>query len=125
MDVSVDAGPNITSLLERLATQIGITVDKVFPWYVQQAQLEGTVTVVAILVALLVFGVAFTLSVRKADYKDGNFAAVLSVFTGIALGVSVLLVPLSGLDGYLKTVNPNYYAMKMLTHDLGQLSARR
>jgi len=44
-NVSVDVGQNITGLLEKLAVQMGTTVDKVFPWYVNQAYIEGCTTI--------------------------------------------------------------------------------
>ena len=64
MDVNakVDIGQNLTSLLERLAQQIGTTADKVFPWYVQQAYIEGVTTLVAVAVLLIASIVTLSIS---------------------------------------------------------------
>lgn len=41
MNTQIDVGKDIADLLEKLAQQIGTTVDKVFPWLITQAQIEG------------------------------------------------------------------------------------
>src|SRR5687767_11456912 len=76
MDVSVDIGKNLTSLLERLAQQIGTTVDKIYPWYVQQAYNEGVtalfgITVVFLLsVTILAVGLFLTYTSANRDTRE-------------------------------------------------------
>jgi hypothetical protein len=50
--VALDVGENITMLIEKLAAQIGTTVDQIFPWYVKQQVVEGY-TAVAIVLGFL------------------------------------------------------------------------
>jgi hypothetical protein len=128
MDVNatIDVGKNLTSLLERLAQQIGTTADKVFPWYVQQAQLEGATTLIGIVVCVCISLILFAAFFRSADFSDSGFnkyAAMSLLSLGIGF-VSLVAIPLEGIDAARKMMNPNYYAMKMLTQDIGRLTAR-
>jgi hypothetical protein len=45
MDVNIDVGQQLGGMLQKLADQIGVTVAQIFPWYVQQASLEGIIAV--------------------------------------------------------------------------------
>jgi hypothetical protein len=129
MDVNakIDIGSNLTSLLERLAQQIGTTADKVFPWYVQQAYLDGVVSIVAWAVVFSVSLLAVTCGVLRGEWKygePGNLAAVLTILGGGCLVVSVALGMLGGSGAVTKVLNPQYHAMQMLTRDVGRLTAR-
>ena len=121
MNVSVDVGSNITSLIERLAAQIGTTADKVFPWYVQQSYIEGMTGLIAgfvgLFLALLAIGVGF----RKADFDNGNRYAVISIAGATLLFMVSLVGLMSGPDAVTKVMNPNYHAMKMMTRDIGKM----
>ena len=123
INATVDVGDNITSMLERLAGQLGTTADKVFPWYVEQSVLQGWTTLIAIGAALVVFSIVFAISFPKAKFSYGqeNKAMVVSIASGIAMSISVLAVFMEGLDAVRQIKNPNYYAMKMLTQDIGRL----
>lgn len=126
VEASVDIGSNLTSLLERLAQQIGTTVDKVYPWYVQQAYLEGVTTIVAILAFIVVCAVAFGFGLRWAmkahDFHEGHAAAC--VIPAIALAATLLIAALEGTTAVRKIMNPNFYAMQMLTADIGRLTGK-
>jgi hypothetical protein len=127
MDVNVDVGKNLTSLLERLAEQIGTTADKVFPWYVQQAYLEGATTFVGIAFFLLLSSVLFIWSVKKADFSGGdlnNRYAIIFVASCVMSFFSLIGTAFEGIEAARKMLNPNYYAMSMLTRDVGRMVAR-
>jgi hypothetical protein len=113
-EVSVDVGPNAKELIERLAQQIGATADQVFPWYVQQQIIEGWTTLVVLGIFLVVSIVAFSMSLRKADWSEGNAASVLSILSGLLLAFSVAGVPLEGVDAVRQVLNPKYYAVKVI-----------
>jgi hypothetical protein len=118
---SVDVGQNITSMLERLAQQIGTTADKVFPWYVQQAIVEGWTTLGSLAIASVVIGTICGIAIWRADYDKGNPAALVSVISGFVLFFALLGTVFEGPDAVRKIVNPNYYAMTMMTRDIGRL----
>ena len=40
-NVSIDLGKNTTELLEKLAQSLGMTVEKIFPYYVKQQAIEA------------------------------------------------------------------------------------
>lgn len=120
-DVTVDVGDNLTSLMERLAQQLGTTVDKVFPWYVEQAYLQGITTLVAIILAFAILVPLFVIAVRKSDFDKGNAWAPVSVASGILLVVSLIFGFLAAPQQVRKIANPKFYAMSMLVDDIGRL----
>ena len=121
-NVSVDVGQNITGLLEKLATQIGTTVDKVFPWYVQQVYIEGWTTILLTILFLFV-GIMFLLICYKITdkFQEEN----IGILFGGAGGCIIFLVLLIGVIESGKAIsqimNPNYHAMKMITKDVGSM----
>ena len=129
MDVNakVDIGQNLASLLERLAQQIGTTADKVFPWYVQQAYLDGLIFLIVLAVVFIVSIAAVTYGVCKGDWstgEPGNLAAALTIIGGVCLSMSVMSGMIGGSEHATKVLNPQYHAMKMLTRDVGNLTGR-
>jgi hypothetical protein len=120
--MELDIGKNLTGLLERLAGQIGTTADKVFPWYVQQAYLEGLTALVGVALAVTIAASLFFWSFKRANFNDeGNHFAPLCIGSGISLAVSIVAVFIVGIESTRKLINPNYYAMQMLTHDIGRM----
>jgi len=124
VEATVDVGDNITGMLERLAAQLGTTADKVFPWYVQQAYLDGAIFLTSLCFVLLVSFVALVHGVRKGEWKHGdpsNLAAVLTILGGALFFSSVIAGLAAGPSHATKVLNPQYHAMKMITQDIGNL----
>lgn len=127
VEATVDVGDNLTGMLEKLAHQLGTTVDKVYPWYVQQATNEGVTALVAVSfvflmsITFLIVGLILTGS-EHHDRRD--IGGGIAFFAGIFLLLSVVLGTIEGVNSVRKFMNPNYYAMKMLTRDIGRLTAR-
>ncbi len=125
MEMKVDVGQNLTSMLERLAAQIGTTADKVFPWYVQQAQIEGAITVSLAGIALMLSLVALAYGVIKGKWDSGgdpdNLAAVATILGGILLVTSSLFSLLNVPGGVTKIYNPQFHAMQMMSRDIGRM----
>lgn len=124
VEASVDVGTNLNSLLERLAQQIGTTADKVFPWYVEQAYLQGVTTLWAIGLALVIGAVVILLTHRKADFGNGNSAAVLCGCAMPVLALALLAAFVLGPQQVRKIINPQFYAMTMLAEDIGKMRGR-
>lgn len=127
VNATVDIGKNLTSLVEKLAEQIGTTADKVFPWYVQQAHLEGTIFLSALGAVFVVCLVATIYGIRKGQWHQGsieNLAAVATVMGCGGLFICIVVGLAGGSDAATKAMNPQYHAMKMLTRDIGRLTAR-
>ena len=72
MDITLDVGSEISSLLQKLADQIGVTVAQIFPWYVQQAWLEGVLFVALLLSFWAIFIPLFSVAAKRADFNNGN-----------------------------------------------------
>lgn len=122
MKVEIDSGSNITSALERLAQGIGTTVDQVFPWYVEQAVLNGTWTLTALFLSLLFALVCIMTSINKADWsgRTGSFNryTILNLIGMVALVLTLFVGALSTVPAIKMIKNPNYYALRMLTNDI-------
>lgn len=123
VEATVDVGNNLTSLIQQLAQQIGIAADKVFPWYVQQAYLQGITTAVALVLAVVVFGVLFTLVVKKADWDSEGWIAA-SVFSGVVFAIAVGSAFVCGPQQVRKMLNPQFYAVTMLAEDIGKMRGK-
>ena len=128
MDVNakVDIGQNLTSLLERLAQQIGTTVDKVYPWYVQQAYLEGLTTLIAIAVVIPLLIVGGVACYKKSgdNWNEFNVFQPLSLALAVGAFVALLVAAREVPQSARMMLNPNFYAMKMLTTDIGRMQGR-
>ena len=128
MDIkaSIDVGQNITAMLERLAAQIGTTADKVFPWYVQQAHNEGVTALIAIAVIFFIVGTAFLVSLVALLIKErvAEIVVGICVISGFSLLIAVPIGAIEGVEAARKLMNPNYYAMTMMTRDIGRLVAK-
>lgn len=121
-NASVDIGNNLTSLLERLAQQIGTTVDQVFPWYVNQAHIEGMTTLLFLGASYLIFIPTFVIALVKSDFNDANKATFITTGMGVALVFTLLGTAMEAPDAVRKLLNPNYYAVKMITRDIGNMA---
>lgn len=123
MDVNVDIGGNLTTLLQQLAQQIGTTVDKIYPWYVQQAYVEGLTTLVMVVVLFFVFGVALIVSLANLKNNDDVYGPIAFI-SGMALAITLSIGTFEGVDAARKLMNPNYYAMQKLTVHVGNLTRK-
>jgi hypothetical protein len=131
VEITLDVGSEIASLLQKLADQIGVTVAQIFPWYVQQAHTEGIIELIGIFViAILAFTSLTVGAIGTAEHgiDSGPYRYIFLVFGGgFLLFVFILIAmhPGGGLSGAItKITNPNYHAMQMLTRDIGKLRGR-
>lgn len=124
MNTQIDVEKNIADLLEKLAQQIGTTVDKVFPWLITQAQIEGyidLITNILFIISSIVVGWTLLNLYKKYnsnDYDD-DFKSVVtatgSIFSGVIFIVSIMVFMIN-LSTYVgKITNSNYYALQYIT----------
>jgi len=112
---SIDVGDNVTKLITKLANQIGVTADKVFPWYVKQEVLYGwfhliILTIITIAVARLCF-----YETKKNKNCQTNYA---EYHCTIAF-VFMLLVCFFGIPYFVTQIcNPEYHVMDNLVSQL-------
>jgi hypothetical protein len=119
--VALYVGDNVTTLIQQLATQIGVTADKVFPWYVTQMQLEGLMFFFIVSILLLIFLPLFGVGVRKADWDKGNGAAWIALSSAILLLFVVIGVTAGSTVAITKLKNPELHAMRAMVEDVSRL----
>jgi len=125
MDIkaTADIGDNLTRLIERLAQQIGVTADKIFPWYVQQQIIEGWVALAIICVTLVVGSVLINSTKHKKLQSDGELNKTFFVLiVGVLMTVlGCLGLATTGSKLTAKILNPQYAATQALIKDIAQL----
>ena len=128
MDITLDMGPEASMLLQKLANQIGVTVEQIFPWYVHQAQLEGIICLcvfsffVLLATILIVVG---TRGVKKygVGHDHPNIPAICLI-AGSMVSIGVLISMGALPETITKIANPNFHAMKMLAGDIARLRGK-
>jgi len=122
VQASIDIGNNLTVLLEKLATQIGVTADKIFPWYVKQAIVEGWIFIVFWLIGTILSVVLLVISFKRVKFTNGDpnkwFAGCL---TGGILAFIYLIALMASISFISGLINPEYAAMTRLIKQLSQL----
>lgn len=116
VSASIDAGKNITALLEKLAAQIGQSVDKVWPWLVRQQVIEGW-TNLALCGLFLVLGAALFLwgaHLCRKNNGDDDWRFALLLAGGGVLLISLFVIAVSFSANITKIINPEYAALQEL-----------
>lgn len=116
MEHTVDVGKNVLALIEKLATQIGTTVDQVFPWFVAQASIEGWMMIFVPIVSIVVFGILFYFLFNRANRTRDEGDSILAMLVGIVFAISVIVSFFSIPNGAMRVLNPNFYAMQELSN---------
>ena len=115
VSATIDIGKNITALLEKLAAQIGVTVDKVWPWLIKQQVIEGWMFVLilaAVVSVALPSFLAGAVLMRKSSEEVLPFA--LTLVSGLLL-MACLFVGVGGLSSAVTKINnPEYAALRDL-----------
>ena len=120
-NVTLDVGKNITGLIQQLATQIGTTADKVFPWYVKQSVFEGYanlgMTCVLVVICFIISGLSFYIAnkTKNKEWLGGNIIA------GGLFIITLMFTCANISETITKIKNPEYHAMKNITTDIGRM----
>ncbi len=119
--VIVDIGSNLTGLLERLASTIGTTADKVFPWYVKQQIIEGWVDLFIGIAVLTGLTILLLICSRRANWDEVNAYCPVVIVAGGVLGFAALIWFICFSTTIAHIMNPEYGAINQLLTDLGNL----
>ena len=123
MDLTLDVGKNITGLIQQLANQIGVTADKVFPWYVKQSMIEGYWFFgISILIALIGLSILICGITRKE--KD-DAKSIMTAISCMLIFLVIFVNCLGGADALGKIINPEYYAMKEIIYHIGKMTGKQ
>lgn len=130
--VGLDIGNNLTGLLEKLANQIGLTVDKIFPYYVKQAKLCGYSAIIIPLAILTLF-IVTEICLRTYNKKEKTIAIkeeryyptttwesveIANIIIGTIVLISMFILILYAV-GHI--YNPEYHAINKLIKAVGHL----
>ena len=118
---SVDIGDNLVALLDKIAKQIGTTADQVFPWYVKQQVLEGWMFFICDGVAITLSTTLLISFLKKSSWKNMNAYSFLAIVAGCATFLSLFILLLTSPNAVTQIINPNFFALRTLTHDLSRL----
>lgn len=121
-NVTIDAGKNITALIEKLASQIGVTAKEIFPWYVNQSILEGYTFIGMLIVFTLISSALLIFGYYKSNkFEDENWGIIVSIAGGMILFCCLFAGALETSSAISQIYNPNYHAMKNITYDIGKM----
>jgi len=134
INVSADIGQNLTGLVTKLAEQIGVTADKVFPWYVKQQVIEGwcmvlipaafiLVGIIALIPGLIMLCKEDPLKSTRgyAEYPVNVVGTIISISAGFILLCSIVVVSASLSTAISQIKNPEYFATKCFLRDVSNL----
>lgn len=124
VSATIDVGKNVQSLLEKLAEQIGTTVEQVWPWMVKAQVVEAYTGIALALAALVVGSILFSLGMRggrRADNFDKPGVYLLELIPGgLMLVISVFAI-FAGTTTWIQQINnPQYCALKELIGMVGK-----
>jgi predicted Co/Zn/Cd cation transporter (cation efflux family) len=120
--LSVDVGANISSILAQLAAQIGVTADKVFPWYVKQQVISagGTLAVHGLIMVLCLW--AFFTAFRNPFMGDRNEnpsnAGLVMIVAVVISAINLFILCFTFPDILAKLLNPEHAAVSQILRDL-------
>jgi hypothetical protein len=122
-NASVDIGKNLTHLMEKLAQQIGTTVDKIFPWYVKQEVVNAYtflfISVTAVIISLFVF-----LYFKKKSVfceEEWNMPATLTIISGCCFLTAILILVFNFQGAVTSIINPEYNSLHNIIADMTKL----
>lgn len=145
MDVktTVDVGQNtkelleqgggaISRIIEELAKTLGMTVDRIFPYYVKQAVIEGYVGLIAWagfqIVSLIIAGVALKLYFvfDEKGHDDARIGAAAACVIALIIFAIALIVGAAQMSTWVSMIkNPEYAAIHQLINDASKLLGKK
>lgn len=127
---TVDVGPNTKELLEKggetvvkmieeLSKSLGMTGEKIFPYYVKQVYVSGvakliTYTAFEVVCLLLAFAIYLYAVNHK---KETGFAIAIFIIFVLGLILGVFFIP----DWVTMVQNPEYHAIQEIMTDAGKI----
>jgi hypothetical protein len=121
---SFDVGNNVTNMLRDVAHQLGIAVEKIYPYFVFQQVVNGVVEIVTFLLscALLLGGAIFFFKLyskeSKGEYDEDKDTRELKMiafgfFSALLFFIFLFTVVNFQYSHYIGMIlNPHYYAIK-------------
>lgn len=131
-DLLEQGGGAVTRIIEELAKSLGMTIDKIFPYYVKQAVIEGYVGLIAWagfqIVSLIIAGVAlklyFVFDEKSRD--DARVGAATTCVISLIIFAIALIIGAVHISTWVSMIkNPEYAAIHQLINDAGKLLGKK
>lgn len=120
--MDLELGERTISIFEKLANQIGTTVENVFPWYVKQQLLEGWLFLGIFLLIIIVCFIIISKTYSKATFSPEpdryGIASIISIFCLIFILIVLLCIAPEVLT---KIINPKLLALQEIIIDARKL----
>ena len=114
-DITIDVGEKITTLLEQLANQIGVTVEQVFPWLVRQQFLEAICNIIIYIFLLISLPIITYKAYNKTEeWEAPTIPGMICIISLIAFSVVYMLCLVDMSNNITQIFNPEYHALKNL-----------
>ncbi|MBU2263233.1 hypothetical protein KJ750_01040 [Patescibacteria group bacterium] len=122
------AGGTVSKLIEELANTLGMTVEKIFPYYIKQAYIKGLTwliswsifEIVVLLITLISLKLIFVYD--KRDEEDfATAAGIVCIISLIVFVIGVGVGAYNMADWIAMIKNPQYLAIQSLISDAGKL----
>ncbi len=121
-------GGAVTRIIEELAKTLGMTVDRIFPYYVKQAVIEGYIGLIAWagfqIVSLIIAGIAlkFYFVFDEKGRSDARLgAAATCIITLIIFAIALVIGAIQVSTWVAMIKNPEYAAIQSLIKDASLL----
>lgn len=109
--MNIDIGPNVKNSIEQLATQIGITADKVFPWYMKQCIIEGYVNLFISLIPIIIILILIIIYHKNFDKLEKSTKETIIIDIIFLSVISAVLIGFGFTHNVSKIINPEYHAI--------------
>ena len=119
MDINLDLGMHVETILNKLALTLGTTVSHILSIYTKQAYLEGLFSVIGLSIFSIIFIFLIYCYFEKGleEFRIGNDLNKKGVCVAISLAGIVICFLISvccGVTWVMQIKNPEFYAIKEL-----------
>jgi hypothetical protein len=115
-------GTTIKEAIAAISEKLGVATSHVYEVLVRQQFVEGVVGVLAPVSCIIFALIAWNLGDSEGkSYKYELGAPISQIIFGVIAGVMLLLTVLTVPGTIGKLLNPEYYALKDITEQVGQL----
>ncbi len=129
MDIKVDLGDNTTQLIEQLATQLNMTVNKVFPYYVEMISNIAVIKIVVASATILIAASFSKWAYKKVEFNEDDddikqksiIPFIVAVISFVVLVITFVQTAKGAPEVIATILTPEPYAIKALVADAGKL----
>lgn len=115
-------GQQINSVIDNIATKLGVTVDKLYPILMKQAYIDGILSIVYCIIISLLMITPYIIYKkilkgeeveRFCDLEDDSQVAIVTISIIVSL-IFIFVVSINFNDIFTALLNPEYYIINNL-----------